>query len=254
MLLRNVLFVACIAGLMPAGFGPARGQEPGRPDLPPLILPAASADNLLPLLKRPDVQNQIVLSLKQKNDLDDLLNNPEAGSLRVRLEASPDQDEESRRKQIQDQIDAQQGSVMGKIRSVLKPDQLDRLNQLQLQWIGPLILGDSKVAERLKIGSAHRAEIGRIAGEYQAVKGQVMMDLAQKDEQTSPDGNQLVRVRVHTEELEKPLSPAYKRLSAAKSAAETQILALLSDAEKAAWKAAQGAPFRFRTDLPGNRF
>jgi hypothetical protein len=254
MTLRTVLGLALVAGLVV----PAAGQEPsirlgGGPGGSLPVFSMAGQRSLLPLLKRPEVQNAISLDLKQKQALEDLLNNPQRSAIRINAVNEGDRDPEKIRKQIEDQIKAQQGGVEERIKSVLKPDQYDRLLQLDLQWRGPLALADQKVADRLKIAQESRREIAPIAGEYHAVKAKVMMELAQQSQEGS-GGQVRVMMKLNTKELENPLSPSYKKLDAAKKEAEKKILAVLSPEDKATWKQAQGAPFVFRTDQRGNRF
>src|ERR1051325_9926158 len=116
-------------------------------------------------------------------------------------------------------------------------------------------MADYKVAEKLKLSQPHRAEISRIAAEYNRTKSEVMMSLTQQTADASPDGSRrAVMMRLDASQLENIHSPAYLKLDAAKQAAETKIMALLSPEEKAAWNQAIGTPKLFRKYLPGNRF
>jgi hypothetical protein len=212
--------------------------------------------NLLPLLKRPDVQSTLGLGLRQKNELNDVLNSPQKFTIKMVDNGNLSDDE--RKKEMDKQIAAQLGGPEEKIKAILKPEQYSRLQELMLQWRGPIILGDAKVADRLKLEPEHRAQIAQIVSEYNAEKMKVMASLTQVSDSSDGAGNsgKVQRMmRVNTQELENPLSPSYKALDGAKKDAEKRILAVLSSDEAAAWQKAQGAPFTFRTDIKGsNRF
>lgn len=232
----------------PAPFGPG-GLRFGSPIM------VSGGTGLLPLLRRSDVQSGVSLSLRQKQQLAEVLNSPQR--ITINMVNNGNLDEEARRKEMEKQVAAQLGGPEEKIKAVLRPEQFARLQELMLQWRGPLILGDAKTADRLKISPESRAEIHKAAAEYQAVKAEVMASLTQVNDTPGQDGpNKSLRrmVRVNTEELEYPLSPAYKKLDAAKKEAEKRILDVLTPEERDSWRKAQGAPFTFRTDIRGNRF
>ena len=146
------------------------------------------------------------------------------------------------------------GDVEARIRKILRPEQWQRLQELSLQWRGPLALADPEIAEKVKLQPERRAEIAAIASRYAAAKSEVLMSLTQISEDASADGSRrTVAVRLDTSELEKPMSPARQKIEAAKKEAENKILSLLSDEEQANWQALCGKPFTFRKDLPGLR-
>lgn len=202
------------------------------------------------LITRPDVQRGLGLDLQQKNAIKELFSNPQRNGFQVKLESNGPPDPEALRQSAAEQIRAQQGDLETQVKKIVKPDQFDRLLELDLQWRGPLALADQKVAEKLKIERAHRAEIDKAASAYRTEKQEVLMKLAEKND----DGNGRIMVRMNTKELDNPLSASAKQLSKAKEAAEKKILAVLSTEERARWDKAQGESFTFRVDIPGNRF
>lgn len=207
--------------------------------------------DILTLLRRPDVQNGLRLSLRQRNLLAELLQEPPRISVRVeqRMEGSPAGRGEPA--EVRTSVNTSESQVL----AVLTDEQKARLEELRLQWRGPLALAEPKVADKVGLRPDARAEIGRIAAEYEKVKSEVMQSLAQVQEAVSPDGTQRsVAVRLDTSELERPLSPLRKRLQRAKKSAEEKILALLQPEERERWDALCGAPFTFRSGLPGLRF
>jgi hypothetical protein len=215
----------------------------------------SGGNTLVPLLRRSDVQSGIALSLRQKQQLAEILNSPQR--ITINMVNNGNLDEEARKKEMEKQVAAQLGGPEEKVKALLKPDQFERLQELLLQWKGPLILGDAKSADRLKLSPESRTDIAKAVNEYQAVKNEVMASLTQVNDTPGQDGpNKSLRrmVKVNTQELENQLSPAYKKLDAAKKDAEKRILDALDPAERDSWRKAQGAPFTFRTDIPGNRF
>ncbi len=61
-------------------------------------------------------------------------------------------------------------------------------------------------------------------------------------------------MRLNTQALDDPGTPAYKKLSTLKKDADERILALLTPGERHSWDAAQGAPMTFLKGLHSNRF
>lgn len=211
--------------------------------------------SLMALLKRPDVQNGIQLDLRQRNELQALLAEP--SQLRVSVAVRGDASDAGRnaQQQAEEQIRQQLDGGEARIKAILRPEQWERLQQIRLQWQGPLALAEPEVAQKAELSAEHRSEIARIAAEYAAVKSEVLASLSQTREDASPDGTRrMVAVRLDTSELDKPFSPARKKLEKAKKEAERQILAVLSREERARWDSMCGKPFTFRTDLKGLRF
>jgi len=256
MKVRAIVLAACgIAGIL--GVCPVLAQAP--PEAPRFSfggLPnLGSLRSLTTMLRRTDVQTSIGMDLKQKQALADMIDPAKRQPMKLTFNSADGNDPEAMRKKLQDQVNSMQNDTNAKIKSVLRPEQFDRLVAIDLQWRGALALADSKVADKAGIEPAHRGEIEKISGEYQRERQEVLMELATKDQEQSPNGVRvMVRMNANPKELENPLSPAYKKLSAAKKAAEDKILKVLSPEERDSWTKLQGAPFSFRTDIPGNRF
>jgi hypothetical protein len=222
-------------------------------DLHSLPMPImAGMNSLLQIVKRADVQGALHMDLKQKGALDEVFSN--GRSLKFNVNATDTTTQADHMKQIKDQIAAQMGGNDEKIKAILHPDQFERAMQLQLQWRGPIILGEQKVADKVKISKEHQAAIAGVVAEYETVHHQVLMSMMEHSEQPGDGDRKMVMMKLNTEELKNQLSPAYKTLSRAKAQAEQKILGLLSGEEKQSWHNALGAPFTFRTDLPGLRF
>jgi hypothetical protein len=218
------------------------------------------------LLMRPEVQNEIHLDLKQKNALADLIDQSQADAqqrmrqtrqgidFRSLGNLSP-QERQQRLAEIQAQMQAAmnvfQGELNDKIKAILKPDQVTRLHQLDLQRRGPLSMADPKVAQEVKLTPEHRTEVGKIFNQCQQETQKVMQDAFQQmREQIQQNGGLQPGQAPPIPDFTSKQSPIRRKMEKSKKDAEDQALGLLSDDEKAGWKQAIGAPFKFRPDQP----
>ncbi len=252
--MRTLAFMGAAAGLFAL---PGSGWAQQENAHLSLTMPAirVAGGGLSSLIRRSDVQGALRLGMRQRAALDELFREGTPGRVMVSVRADQGSSPDSLQQQVDEQLRAQLGDHDAKIRAILTAEQWDRLNQLDLQWRGPLAMADTQVAERLKLSRESRNEIAPIAAQYQAVKSEVMASLSQKQEDVSPDGSRrAVMMRINASELEKPLSPARKKLEKAKKEAEAAILAAISDDERSRWNAACGEPFKFRADIKGLRF
>jgi len=211
-----------------------------------------STADMVMLLKRPDVQNALGLSVRQRRRLQELLqHDPQVrAETRVTVRAS-ERDAALTEVETRPERSSDANSLM----VVLTDSQKQRLRQLRLQWRGPLVIAEPDVAGALQLSSEVRGQITQIVSEYRRIKGEILQSLAQTEETLSPDGRRRsVAMKLDTAELERPFSPARRRLLKAKKEAEERILALLTDEEKGRWRELCGAPFSFRADLGGLRF
>jgi hypothetical protein len=218
------------------------------------------------LLMRPEVQNEIHLDLKQKNAIADLMDQSQADRqqrMRQTLQGidrrglgnlSPEE-RQQRMAEIQAQMQAAmnvfQGELNDKIKTILKPDQITRLHQLDLQRRGPLSMADPKVAEEVKLTPEHRTEVGKIFNQHQQETQKVMQDAFQQMRaQIQQNGGIQPGQPPALPDFTSKQSPLRRKIDKSKSDAEEQVLALLSDDERANWKQAIGVPFKFRPDPP----
>lgn len=208
--------------------------------------------NPMGLLQRVEVQKELGLSVRQKEQITEL----QTGSrdmMRQRMgQVFQGQDFQNMRNlsreerqakmqemqpQIQAAMAAFQGELSDKMKEILTPEQMTRLHQLDLQRRGPLSLADAKVADEIKLAPANRTEVAKIVADYQQQTGEVMRAAFQGAQASGqfPD-------------FQSKLSPVKQKMDKTKKTAEASVVALLSDEEKAAWTAAQGDPFTFRAD------
>lgn len=242
-----VLFAASVAGVRGQDAGPGIGLSQ------PVI--RIGDTTLTALIQRPDVQGALSLGMRQRAALRDIFAANTEQRVMVSVRSDRGADPGAVQRQGDEQLRVQLSGRDTKVRAILKPEQWERLQQLELQWRGPLALADADVANRVDISGATRSKIAPIAAAYQKEKSEVLASLTQTREDTSPDGTRrTVAVRMDTSELDRPLSPARKRLEKAKRDADAQILAALTPEERERWKAACGEPFTFRADIKGHRF
>jgi hypothetical protein len=247
------LFVAILAmGIA----GAAAAQEPPKP-LSLFAMPSSTGGHsLLRLLRRAEVVTYLSLSLYQQKAIKDLAEDPAAGRLKLSFSSNgPATDPEEMKREAEKQIAEQQKGVLDKIKDILKPEQFARIQELAIQWRGPLILSDYKIAEKAKITGPHRQEIGKLAGEYQRAKMAILMELAETQDEGDPASGQFRRaVRIDSSKIEKTGTPAFNKLSALKKEVDEKIMALLSDDEKKSFEKIQGEQFTFRKEPVGDRF
>jgi hypothetical protein len=226
-------------GGMGFGGGPMGGNNPLQ-------------SNPMGLLQRVEVQKELGLSVRQKEQITELQTGSrdlarqrmgqvfQGQDFRNMRNLSP---EERRAKmqelqpQIQSAMAAFQGELNDKMKEILKPEQMTRLHQLDLRRRGPLSLADAKVADEIKLTPANRTEVAKIVADYQQQSGEVMRAAFEA-----------ARASGQFPDFQSRLSPVKQKMDKTRKAAEEKVVALLSDEEKAAWDAAQGEPFTFRTD------
>jgi hypothetical protein len=215
--------------------------------------------NLRALLRRPEVQSEIGLDLKQRNAMIEAEEGG-ANAIRKRIDdAMQGRDAqfrtmsfEQRRAWMQRQqadLAAQvqagaqsQGDLDPKVRQILRPEQLSRLLELDLQKRGPLALGDARVGQELKLSPQSRVTEARIQAEYQAAMRTIVTEAMQTALQNGDVS------KGNMPDFESRLSPVRKKLDANKKSAEKRALEALSPEEAEAWAKAQGEPFTFRAD------
>ncbi len=149
---------------------------------------AATSDPLrsaeMALLTRPDVQRTLMLTVKQKDALAELQNN--AGEQFRQRMAQNFQDlrnmtpEERRaqrdqfRDRMQDTITQVTGELNKQAEAILKPDQVQRLRELDLQWRGPLALNDPKVAEAMALEPEQKEKLAALLQEFRQAQQKAM--------------------------------------------------------------------------------
>jgi serine/threonine protein kinase len=113
------------------------------------------------------------------------------------------------------------------MRKTLTPQQLARLDQINLQLQGPAAFRQAEVAARLELTDAQRQAIRQIEAET----------MASQWERRHPPGP-------------RPPGGGFEREAAVRAAALAKILALLTPTQRAAWQELTGAPYHRVPEIP----
>jgi len=190
------------------------------------------------LLKRTDVQDELNLDARQKDTLAKLLNqSPGQITARAIRDMPPikyrdiskfsDEEKEKWEAEIGRQSAVQAVKFMDEqrreVEEVLRPDQLRRLNEIDLQWRGILALVNRNLSDKLKILPEHYKRIAEIVADFEVKR----LNLLDDSENTN--------------------SPLYQKRQALLRETEQKVLAILSDEEKISWAQAIGKSFSFKT-------
>jgi len=234
--------------------GPGRfGMMRALPDHDPLV------SHVMELLNRPDVQVGIHLDMKQRASLAEFQGQAQQmvaqqmaqffQEMRQNRAQGVPQDRTTFFQQIQEQRTAAQAKAADNLPKILRPEQIARLHELDLQWRGVLALGDAKVAEEAGISAEHRNAIQNLAQEYRTKSRELRMQFFQ-NMRAAWRGP---AAQTQTPQAAGPTTPAALDRAdlAARKEFEDKALAILSPQEKARWQKIQGEPFTFRADFTG---
>lgn len=226
---------------------------------------------------RTDVRSELHLDIKQKAALDELMDSSR-NEMRERMRKqfqSPELDairklpqEEQRarmqefmqanRAQMMAEQQAWQGELTEKVKAILRPTQIKRMGELDLQYRGVFALTDQKIAEQAKITQEHQGDIAKLYGDFQSSQQQLVQEVFQKmrEEFTSGQGAQTGqqgrRPAFNPQEMQNRMQPVMRKIEAQKKEAEEKALAVLSPEEKQGWAALQGEKFTFRKEIVTN--
>jgi len=225
----------------------------------------------LMLIQRDDVRSELVISAKQREQMDqeqqkareEMRNNRPDFSQFQNL--SPEERRakmEEFRNQMQTQMRTFNDQMTAKIEAVLTPAQQKRLGELDLQWRGPLALADDKVSALVRLTPDQQRQVGNILNEYRTGQQQVMQNAFQgfgRGPGAGPGGGQGggqgadagggqggQRPQFNPEEMRTRMENAQKEVEKIKKASADKVVALLAPEQKQIWKAAQGKIFIFR--------
>ena len=159
-----------------------------------------------------------------------------------------------------------QGPLDPDTEALLRPEQVQRLKELDLQWRGPLALANPQMADVVELSDAQRA---RVAASFQAYQttleryGEALRAVSPLYVPPSPPPpKKPIRNRANAqarrftappptlEERYAKLKSAQKEMEKARKESSEKVLALLTPDQKRRWQAMIGTPFTFRTEQP----
>jgi hypothetical protein len=224
--------------------------------------------NIAGLLQRNDVRSEIVLSSKQREEMEAVAKEEKASPpkpLKFEFKSqdgpgSPEEMREKVEKQMRDIFSSTMDERNKKVEAVLRADQLRRLLELDVQWRGPLALVDPKLADKVELSDEQRQKIQALYQEYRTTQNKIMGEAMKEFTETQEDNNSedgnvrrsvSVRVRIPDEKDMTPKQRALiekrdKDIEEARKTLGEKALALLTPDQKQAWQSLQGKKFTFR--------
>ncbi len=165
-----------------------------------------------------------------------------------------------------------QGDVEGELTKLLTAKQMTRLKQLDLQWRGPLALGDVRVSQPFELDDEQKVSLEDVIVDYKQKHSEITADAVQSGLNISPATPSGRGAAIDTGEVvEKPatangsnrnalpLKPqevqqkmmqkmleAQPELDKVIKTLEKKVLKMLSPDQKQLWKEMQGSKFTFR--------
>jgi hypothetical protein len=151
-----------------------------------LRLTDPAMSSVLVLLKRNDVRSEILLSARQKEQID-AMEQQLPGDLmqkmrqeRPDMQALRDLPEEERRERVRLMGDKFQTTLRSfsedldkRLEKILRPEQVARLRELDFQWRGGLCLANPVLAESMGLSPEQRAKTNEFMNEYRKAMGEV---------------------------------------------------------------------------------
>jgi hypothetical protein len=226
-----------------------------------------------PLTKRNDVRSEILMSARQREQLETLEKTSQTemqkkldshfgkGEERIQLQDGGSREEmlnrvKERVRQSRELIQKLQADRDKQLEEVLSPKQTRRLKELDVQWRGPLSLSVEAVAEAVGVETEQRQKIEALLQEYrQEIAKQMnfgnsvrVISNARAGEpaKTVEKPNEKAQAMPKTpEEWQAHWDKAYREVEKARKALGKKALDLLTPEQKQRWAELQGATFAF---------
>lgn len=226
-----------------------------------------SKDGKLAMLQRPDVVAELQLTAKQQADIQAEMQSQiqkqrdaiRAGMPdRQTLMSMPAEDRRAQfgqmRQRLQDAVRAGSDAVVAKLPTILTASQLKRLEQLDLQYRGPLAISEDAIGRRLEITPEQDRLIANALGEYQNVQQGIVSSAMTANTPGGaggpgggggfggPGGGPQVdraALMARADQIQAEVEK-YKKIQGEKA------LGYLTPAQKGAWKKMLGKPFAFK--------
>src|SRR5262249_35274846 len=144
---------------------------------------------------------------------------------------------------MRSQMQQFQGELTKRVEEILRPNQIARLHELDLQHRGPLALADPKVAEEAQISQEHRVAIMKINGDYQSKVQELMQEfMADMRERGlgpgaagAPPAPGVRTAQTAPQDFQAMFAPVQKKIDPMKKEAGEKAIAVLDEEEKKRW-------------------
>lgn len=225
-MVRRTIFLGGVLLVLAASLVSA--QEGDRPRRGAPGEPGGMPGAPLPWLGTPEVQKELGVSDEQKQQLDDMTQELREEMRSARGSVDPQQmrdlnpeERETRLRQWRQKTEAVLERAVAKLGKILDGQQFQRFEQLRLQREGSLALTRADVAEKLGLTADQRAQILALL------------------ENARPQG------RAGANPPEEDRRGAMRRMQEDREKLQADLLAVLTDPQKAKWEELQGKPFAF---------
>jgi hypothetical protein len=289
----------CLIGLSAPGVSRAQQPPPrqgfgGAPFIfgngPLNALRDPAHGSLMSLLDRNDVKNEVGIDARQRDALNDLKQKSRAELMdKIRTDVQNIRDKtrnlspEERRAEMQkmqsdrqDAFSAYQSDLDKRVEALLRPSQVKRLHELDLQWRGPLAMVDPSLADKVGLDPDQRAKVNQLYQEYRNAQGKAFQNAftgigrgrrqnqAQGNgdpQNNDPQNNQNADSAQNAppdngpppsppsmEEIQRRLQNVQVEMEKTRVAIGQKVLALLAPEQMQNWRTLQGRPFTFNTN------
>ena len=261
---RSKLLLTAAVVTLSLGLGTPRLQAQGRNNpfraMSRMLDPTTSS--AMVLLQRDDVKSEILLSQRQGEQLDEAQKKAQEDMRKSFKDAMPDtssmqnlSDDEKKEKMQEVRTKMQEVARTGqaamsndidkKAQEVLRPDQIKRLRELDLQWRGPLALSDTKVAEKFGLTAEQKTKVTALVASYRKTQETMIADVMSSLRPKSDDPN-TPPARPDPSAIMTKMAEAQEKLDKIRTEMGDKALEVLTDEQKTAWTTAQGKKFTFR--------
>jgi Spy/CpxP family protein refolding chaperone len=180
------------------------------------------------LLNNKGVQKELKVTDEQASKLDTLateLRDKGREDFQKLRDLSPDE----RREKMREITQTQHAALMKGLTEILKPDQIARFEQIQVQAAGPAAFEMPRVREKLKLTDDQKSKIREIEQDSAGAMREAFQGFQDDREGTM------------------------KKIAELRKQTSDKIHAVLTDEQKSTWKELTGAPFEVRFEGGGRR-
>ena len=131
--------------------------------------------NQFDLLREPNVQDELAITVAQRNRIDDAM--AEVRSEQLQWLAKTRRSNGATRGQLSKAFSDKRDEIAKDVVDGLKPAQSQRLREIALQMSGVTVLDDEKVASRLEITEDQRAKLAEVTKQARLLKRQLKTDV-----------------------------------------------------------------------------